>query len=143
MGASNWPIERFGVDQLKAIPNSRNTVAGNPTTFPSMIQLPDSSIATAPTVITVGGTHIVQANDSGDILVNVNAPVTIQLPPAALRGLYPISVIDIGGFAKAQPITITAVLTDKIIGSTTYVLRTNYEGITLWAATQQALWYLK
>lgn len=78
--------------------------------------------------ITVGGITIVQSGNSL-VTVNFNGSVTIQLPlskgnPAgagAVPGGYvqtPITVVDIGGFATAHPITILPAGTETIDGIT-------------------------
>ncbi len=50
--------------------------------------------------VTSGGAHSTTIT-SGDVLVNVNAAVTLTLPTSG-----PITVIDDGGFAEAHPITV-------------------------------------
>ena len=91
-------------------------------------------------ITTVGTTTVLPGNSL--ITVRVNGPVTIQLPsskaspagPQAVPGSFlftPISIIDIGGFAGANPITILAATGELIDGLPSIQITTAYGGIFL------------
>ena len=65
------------------------------------------------------------------VLVNVNGAVTIQLPPAAGRLGIPISIIDIGGYAAANNITILPFGVETIMGRPSIAIATNFGSFTL------------
>lgn len=108
--------------------------------------------------ISTPGTTLVDSSVSL-IEVNVAGPVTIVLPPAAnpsagvqaLPGLFadnPITIVDVGGFALTNPITIQRNNTNEsIMGLASVQINVNFGGITLqpiplgptsslWVATQ-------
>lgn len=100
-----------------------------------------------PVNVTTAGTYIVvpfpakpTAISVGDFLVNVNGAVTIQLPPAVGRLGIPISVIDIGGYAAAQNITILPFGAETIMGLPSIAIATNFGSFTLWPL-QGGGWY--
>jgi len=91
-------------------------------------------ITTAGTITVLGGNTL--------ITVNVNGAVTIQLPPAkgnaagagGVPGTFmatPIVIVDIGGFATANPITINAAGAETIDGQASVSLSSNYGAFTL------------
>ena len=91
--------------------------------------------------ITTAGTTVVLPGNSL-ITVNVNGAVTIQLPPAkasaagpqAVPGSFlftPITIIDIGGFAAAHPITILPASGELIDGFNSIQITVAYGGIFL------------
>lgn len=84
---------------------------------------PINVIAAAP--VNLGGT------DYGPVLVNVAAPVTINLPAAAGRSGVPVFVADVGGTAATNLITIVPNGAEKIGGQSTLILGTNYQSVTL------------
>lgn len=92
--------------------------------------------------VTVGGTTNIAFDDFGDVLVNVNSAVTIQLGPSALRSGVPISVVDIGGFAGTFNITILPDGTEKIIGQSSVAITNAYGAWTLWPIATGG-WYEK
>lgn len=76
------------------------------------------------------------------VTVNVNAAVTIQLPAfkgsaagaIALPGQFAdtnVTVVDIGGFATANPITILPATGETISGQASYQITSNYGAIVL------------
>lgn len=67
----------------------------------------------------------------GDVLVNLNADVTVNLPPSAGRLGYPIEVTDIGGFAFSHNITIVPNGTEKIMGLNNIAITSNYGSFVL------------
>lgn len=97
----------------------------------------------APTNVTSGGTTTIGSADLGDFLVNVNSSVTMQLPTAASRGRFPVSVVDIGGYASLiNPITIVPNGAETIMGFSSLPITSAYGGYTLWPIATGG-WYLK
>src|SRR6266568_2903526 len=107
---------------------------------PASVILP---ITTAGTTVVLLGTTLVT--------VNVNAAVTIQLPSAkdggvpaiGLSGPYikaPITIVDIGGFASAHPITILPAAGENIMGLSQIQITINYGGYTLNPSNAQQGW---
>ena len=107
---------------------------------PATVALP---VTTAGTTTILLGTTLV--------LVNVNGAVTIQLPSAkdagvpaiGLAGPYlknPITIVDIGGFAGAHPITILPAAGETIMGLASISLSVNYGGYTLNPSNAQQGW---
>ncbi len=92
--------------------------------------------------VTNAGTTTVLSTDYGDVLVSVNAAVTIQLPTSGLRDGVPVSVVDIGGHANTHNILILPSGAELIIGQSSYSLMSNYSGITLWPIATGG-WYQK
>lgn len=91
--------------------------------------------------VTVAGTTVVQLGNTL-ITVNVNGSVTIQLPKfkgnqagaVGLPGTFiaiPIIIVDIGGFATANPITILPGAGETIDGQANAILSSNYGAFTL------------
>ena len=87
------------------------------------------------------GTYII-APDTTLVTVNVAGTVTIILPPATqpsvpagvqpkLFGSIPITIVDIGGKAAANPITIKPSSGESILGLTQIQVVVNYGGYTL------------
>ncbi len=100
--------------------------------------------------VTAAGTTVVLLGTTL-VLVNVNAAVTIQLPSAkdagvpaiGLSGPYiksPITIVDIGGFAQAHPITILPAAGENIMGLSSISLSVNYGGYTLNPSNTQQGW---
>ena len=100
------------------------------------------SAARQPTTILAGGTYAVGANNYGDILVSVAAATTFNLPAASTRTGVPVSIVDIGGNAGSNNITINPNGAELIIGLSQVVIRTNYGGMTLWPISSGG-WYQK
>ncbi len=91
--------------------------------------------------ITSAGTFNIQASTTL-VTVNVNGSVTLNLPkahtpsvgPQAQPGLcvqQPIVIIDTGGFASANPITIVPAAGETIMSLASITLSVNYGGYTL------------
>lgn len=81
------------------------------------------------------------------VTVNVNGAVTIQLPSAIASGGIPttflglpITVVDIGGFAAANNITILPFGTETIMGLASIQIATNYGAFTLTPNTVSGGW---
>ena len=89
--------------------------------------------------INAGGLYTL-AKGTTRVSVNVAAPVTITLPPAAPASTvsatanpgnhlnWPITIADVGGFAQAWPITIQAAAGDSIMGNPSIQITVNYGG---------------
>ncbi len=113
--------------------------AGNASTsIPIAVQ----AAARAPTNVTISSTVTVGANGYGDILVNVAGTVTVNLPAASARSGVPVSIVDIGGHAAANNITIVPNGAETIKGSGTLVISSNFGGTTLWPIST-GNWYTK
>lgn len=89
--------------------------------------------------ITAAGTYTVDRSVTL-VTVNVNGSVTLNLPKAhvptvpAQLGLFvqaPIVIVDVGGHATANPITINPNGSETIMGLSTISLSVNYGGYTL------------
>ncbi len=91
--------------------------------------------------ITVAGTYNLYPSTTL-VTVNVNGSVTINLPYAhtpsagaqAQPGLFvqnPITIIDTGGFAQANPITIAAQAGETVVSLASITLNSAYGGYTL------------
>jgi hypothetical protein len=102
--------------------------------------------------ITTVGTYQLQVG-TVTVTVNVSGSVTIKLPSAinppsagagvqgALFADQPITIVDIGGFAGANPITIMpASVAEKIMGQTQIQITDNYGAFTLSPNSAAAGW---
>ncbi len=100
--------------------------------------------------ITTSGTTVVLLGATL-VTVNVNGAVTIQLPSAkdagvpaiGLSGPYiksTITIVDIGGFAQAHPITILPAAGENIMGLSQIQITINYGGYTLNPSNAQQGW---
>lgn len=69
------------------------------------------------------------------LLVNKASAVTINLPTAASRSGYPLSVKDISGVAQTNVITINPNGADTIEGLTSLTIAVAYGGYTLYPVT--------
>lgn len=92
--------------------------------------------------VTSGGTTSIGATAYGDVLVNFNGAVTIQLPGAASRSGVPISVVDIGGFAQTHNILILPNGVETIMGQSSLSITANYGSFYLWPIST-GNWYTK
>lgn len=87
-------------------------------------------------VITGGTKNVVYGTTL--ITVNFNGAVTIQLPssipnsaiPSTLQGL-PLTIVDIGGFAAANPITILPFAGQTIMGLASIQIANDYGSFSL------------
>lgn len=75
------------------------------------------------------------------LLVNKNTAVTINLPTAASRNGFPLSIKDISGLAQTNNITINRNSADTIEGQTSIVIDTAWGGYLLYPVTGG--WILK
>lgn len=102
-------------------------------------------------VITAAGTYNI-APDVTLVTVNVAGAVTLNLPSAiqpsvpagvqpGLFGNVPITIVDVGGNAGSNPITINPFsVAETIMGQTSIQLATNYGGYTLKPNSPLATW---
>lgn len=102
-------------------------------------------------LITAAGTYTILPSVSL-IEVNVAGAVTLMLPsvippaagPQALPGLYannPITIVDVGNHAQANPITIKpASVAETIMGLTQIQITVNYGGFVLQPISAQSTW---
>lgn len=93
-------------------------------------------------IVTVAGTYVLDPSTSL-VQVNVNGLVTVTLPssrdpaagPQTLPGVFarnPITIVDVGGFADANPITIQANnINETILGLASIQITARYGGFTL------------
>lgn len=88
--------------------------------------------------VIAGGTFTVTATTYGDVLVNTNSAVTVQLPTAASRSGVPVSVI---GVSSSPSITILPAGGDTIMGLSSLAIANQYGAFTLWPMTGG--WYQK
>jgi len=109
-------------------------------------------VPSSPFVITAAGTYQLQIG-TVTVTVNVSGSVTIKLPSAinppsidagvqgALFADQPITIVDVGGFAGANPITIMpASVAEKIMGQTQITITDNYGSFTLTPNSAAAGW---
>lgn len=102
--------------------------------------------------ITLAGTYILDLSTSL-VTVNVAGAVTITMPRATnpnyagagmtQPGLFadnPITIVDIGGNAFSNPITINAASGENIMGLSSIQITINYGGYTLAPSTVQQGW---
>lgn len=101
--------------------------------------------------ITVAGTYNLDPSTSL-VEVNVNGAVTVVLPsavdpavgPQSQTGLFaknPITVVDIGGFANAHPITIQRNNSgESVSGQASIQITANFGGFTLRPNSGQKTW---
>ena len=91
--------------------------------------------------ITAAGTYtvdrsvtLITVNVAGAVTLNLPAAHTPSVGPQAQPGLFvqnPITIVDIGGNATANPITINPNGAETIMGLATISLSVNYGGYTL------------
>ena len=91
--------------------------------------------------ITAAGTYnvdpsttLVTVKIAGAVILNLPAAHTPASGPQAQPGLFvqsPITIVDIGGFAAAHPITINPHGSETIMGLASISLNVNYGGFTL------------
>lgn len=110
------------------------------------LQIPIAVLASArqPSNVTVGGSTVtVSSTGYGDILVNVSSGgTTVNLPAASTRSGVPVAVVDVGGTASTSNIVINANGAEKIKGSSSLTISTNFQGVNLWPLSTGG-WYTK
>jgi hypothetical protein len=100
-------------------------------------------ISSAGTFALDPNTSLVEVNVAG--AVTVILPSTLPSPAGAMAvpGSYlatPISVVDVGGFAAAHPITIAPKAGDTIMGLSSISLSVNFGIVTLQPIPAQRTW---
>lgn len=80
---------------------------------------------------TVSSTPYVPLSTDTFLLVNVGAAAVVNLPSAASRAGYPLTIKDISGAASTNNITINRNGTDTIDGLTAVTLNVDYQGYSL------------
>lgn len=92
--------------------------------------------------ITVAGTYtldpstsLVEVNIAGAVTINLPSAINPTIPAGAQPGLFvgnPITIVDIGGFAQSNPITIKpASGAENIMGLSSITISVNYGGYSL------------
>lgn len=91
------------------------------------------AITAAGTYAPVNATTLVTVNVNGSVTINLYDP--LATPPAiAIPGKYlalPLTIVDIGGFATANPITIAAPAGRNIMGLASFQITNDYGAFTL------------
>lgn len=101
-------------------------------------------------VITAAGSYVLDPS-TNLVEVNVAGAVTITLPSAAnpaagvqaQPGLFaknPITIVDVGGFANGNPITIAAKAGETVMGLASIQINSNFGAYTLLPNPQQLTW---
>lgn len=80
---------------------------------------------------TVTTTPYVPAATDTFLLMNVSGASVVNLPSAASRAGYPLTIKDISGAASTNNVTINRNGTDTIDGLTSVTLNVDYEGYSL------------
>lgn len=93
-------------------------------------------------VATSGGTYQVAATAYNDIVILGTGANSVQLPDSTQRANQPVSVIDGNNNAATFNITVLPAGSQKIMGQSSYVIKTNSGGITLWPLPTGG-WYQK
>jgi hypothetical protein len=88
------------------------------------------------TTITGSGTYPVAGSDN-IILINktVAAASSVQLPAAAIRGGFPVTIKDLKGDAATNNITILPDGSETIDGLSSVVINSNYGSFVFWPVT--------
>jgi len=100
-------------------------------TQPQQAVLP---ITTGGAVAVSRGTNLVTVNFNGSVTLNLPSAKATPQSPQAIPGqwvLLPVTVVDVGGFAGANPITINPFGAELISGLATVQLASAYGSIIL------------
>ena len=95
-----------------------------------------------PVIVTTSGTYTIAPTQFGDTLSERSVAGNFQLPPAASRANQPVGIADIAGNAATFNQTILPFGSETIMGLSSIVLTSNYEGVTLWPIPTGG-WYMK
>lgn len=104
-----------------------------------------------PLVITVAGTYtltystnLVEVNCNGAVTITLPSAIDPKVPAGTLPGNYvksPITIVDIGGFAGANPITIQpASGAENVLGLPSIQITANFGGFSLNPSNAQKGW---
>ncbi len=81
-------------------------------------------------------TSLIQVNIAGAVIILLPSAITPAVPAGVLPGRFvrnPVSIVDIGGFATAHPITIKpASVAETIMGLSQVQITSNYGGFILY-----------
>lgn len=101
-------------------------------------------ITTAGTYTILPDTTLIQVNCNGVVIINLPSAIVPSVPAGVLPGLFakkPITIVDIGGFAQAQPITINPFsVAENIMGLASIQITSNYGAWTLNPSSTQKGW---
>ncbi len=101
-------------------------------------------ITTAGTVLILPSTSLVEVNVAGAVILKLPSVIPPSAGAGALPGLFannPITIVDIGNKAQANPITIQpASGTETIMGLAQIQITVNYGGFTLQPISAQSTW---
>ena len=101
-------------------------------------------ITTAGTVIILPSTSLVEVNVAGAVTLKLPSVIAPSAGAGALPGLFannPITIVDIGNKAQANPITIQpASGAETIMGLAQIQITVNYGGYTLQPISAQSTW---
>lgn len=105
---------------------------------------PFPTISTAGTYVISPDTTLVQVNCNGAVIITLPTAIEPTVPATTLPALFakkPITIVDIGGFAQAHPITINPTSgAENIMGLSTIAINSNYGGYTLAPSNAQKGW---
>lgn len=80
-------------------------------------------------------TNYVQVNVAGAVIINLPSIAALTVPAGVLPGRMvrsPMSIVDVGGFATANPVTIQPAAGDSIMGLASVQITSNYGGFILY-----------
>ena len=105
---------------------------------------PFPTITAAGTYTLGPDTTLVQLNCNGSVTIILPTAINPGVPAVTLGARYakkPVTIVDIGGFAAANPVTIEpASVAENILGLTSISLAVNYGGYTLLPSNEQKGW---
>lgn len=111
------------------------------------VQLPGRNpfpITAAGTYVILPDTTLIEVNVAGAVIIMLPTALDPAVPAGVLPGDYakkPITIVDIGGFAQANPITIKpASGAENILGLASISISVNYGGYTLNPSNAQKGW---
>ncbi len=111
-------------------------------TSPQQAVLP---ITTGGAVVISRGTNLVTVSFNGSVTLNLPSAKASPQSPQAIPGqwvLLPVTVVDVGGFASANPITINPFGAELISGLATVQLASAYGSIILKPILETGGWTL-
>jgi hypothetical protein len=89
-------------------------------------------------------TSLVQVSVAGAVTIVLPSAIDPSVGPQALPGAFaknPVTIVDIGGYAGASPITIEpASGSENILGLASIQINSNYGGYTLLPSSKQKGW---
>lgn len=110
--------------------------------LPGLNPLP--TITIAGTYTALPDTTLIQVNCAGAVIIMLPSAIEPLVPAGVLPALFakkPITTVDIGGFAEANPITIfPASAAENIMGLVSIQITVNYGAFTLNPSNTQRGW---